>query len=317
MKESAPGSTGLTIEFYKKYFKYFGRYFVDILNSEDELPLLFKDSIVKLIPKNNNDVKTINDLKPISLTNIDYRIYTKVLANRLRIIADKIIGDHQTCSIKGRRIMDNLNLLRDVISETDYTGLELFILSVDQSKAFDRIRHKYLFKLLEYINFGDFMLRGIKRIYDESYAKIVVNNTLCKNIKIKSGLKQGCALSMLLYIMCIEELIFRIKNNNHIKGYILNTTNKHECKAGGYADDIAGLLANYECIDHFFNEFKEWGRVSSAILNVEKTKILALNSKYKEFNGIKFISTPKILGIEFNNKGVTINNINKALDNIK
>jgi hypothetical protein len=100
MKESAPGSTGLTIEFYKTY----GKYFVEILNSEDELPLLFKESIVKLIPKNNNDVKTKNDLRPISLTNIDYRIYTKVLANRLRIIADKIIGDHQTCSIKGRII---------------------------------------------------------------------------------------------------------------------------------------------------------------------------------------------------------------------
>ena len=159
MKESAPGNTGLTIGFYKKYFKYFGKYFVEILNSEDELPLLFKESIVKLIPKNNNDVKTINDLRPISLTNIDYRIYTKVLANRLRIIADKIIGDHQTCSIKGRRIMDNLNLIRDVISESDYTGFELFILSVDQSKAFDRISHKYLFKLLEHINFGDFILR--------------------------------------------------------------------------------------------------------------------------------------------------------------
>ena len=198
MKESAPGNTGLTIGFYKKYFKYFGKYFVEILNSEDELPLFFKDSIVKLIPKNSNDLKTINDLRPISLTNIDYRIYTKVLANRLRIIADKIIGDHQTCSIKGRRIIDNLNLIRDVISESDYTGFELFILSVDQSKAFDRISHKYLFKLLEHINFGDFILRGIKRMYDNSCAKIVVNNTLCEEIKIKSGLKQVCALSMLL-----------------------------------------------------------------------------------------------------------------------
>jgi hypothetical protein len=317
MKESAPGNTGLTIGFYKKYFKYFGKYFVEILNSEDELPLLFKDSIVKLIPKNSNDLKTINDLRPISLTNIDYRIYTKVLANRLRIIADKIIGDHQTCSIKGRRIIDNLNLIRDVISESDYTGFELFILSVDQSKAFDRISHKYLFKLLEHINFGDFILRGIKRMYDNSCAKIVVNNTLCEEIKIKSGLKQGCALSMLLYIMCIEELIVRIKKNTHIKGYILNTTNKHECKAGGYADDIAGLLTNYECIEPFFNEFKEWGRVSSAILNVEKTKILALNSKFREYNGIKFINTLKILGIEFNHKGVTRNNVDKILENIK
>jgi hypothetical protein len=65
----------------------------------------------------------------------------------------------------------------------------------------------------------------------------------------------------------------------------------------------------------FFNEFKEWGRVSSAILNVEKTKILALNSKFREYNGIKFINTLKILGIEFNHKGVTRNNVDKILKN--
>ena len=49
MKESAPGSTGLTIGFYKKYFQYFGEYFVAMLNSDNELPLLFKESIVKLM----------------------------------------------------------------------------------------------------------------------------------------------------------------------------------------------------------------------------------------------------------------------------
>jgi hypothetical protein len=104
MNESATGSSGLTIGFYKKYLKHFGAYFVEILNSGEELPDLFKESIVKLIPKNNNDLKFINDLRPISLRTIDYRIYTKVPANRMRIIADKIIGDHQSCSIKNRRI---------------------------------------------------------------------------------------------------------------------------------------------------------------------------------------------------------------------
>ena len=98
---------------------------------------------------------------------------------------------------------------------------------------------------------------------------------------------------MLLYIICLEELIIRIKNNNQIHGYVLNTTNRYECKTGGYADDIAGMLKSYECIEHFFDEFKEWGHVSGAILNVEKTKILALNSKYKEYNGIKFTDTLK------------------------
>ncbi len=67
----------------------------------------------------------------------------------------------------------------------------------------------------------------------------------------------------------------------------------------------------------FFKEFKEWGNVSAAILNVEKTKTLALNSIHNEFEGIKFIKEMKILGIEFNNKGITNNNINKIIENIK
>ena len=317
MKVSAPGSTGLTIGFYKKYFQYFGEYFVAMLNSDDELPLLFKESIVKLIPKNNNKVKTINDLRPISLTNIDYRIYTKILANRLRIVSNLVIGDHQTCSIKGRRINDNINLIRDVIFESNNTGSELFLLSVDQSKAFDRISHKYLFKLLEHMNFGSFILNSVKKIYNKSYCKIVVNNTLSENVMINSGLKQGCALSMLLYILCIEELIVRIKNNSLIKGIVVNAINRYECKAGGYADDICGFIKDYNCINVFFNEFKQWGTVSSAILNVDKTKILALNSGYSEYNNIKFTNQLKVLGIEFNKNGVMRENVDKVINKIE
>ena len=317
MKESAPGSSGLTIGFYKKYFKFFGQYFVEMVNSEEELPVLFKESIVKLIPKNNNNIKTINDLRPISLTNIDYRIYTKVLANRMRLVADTVIKDHQTCSIRGRRINDNINLIRDVIFECENNGSELFILSVDQSKAFDRISHKYLFKLLKHLNFGPFITSAIMRIYDRSCAKIVINNSFCKTITLKSSLKQGCALSMLLYIICIEELIVRIENNNLIKGMILNVNNKYEAKASGYADDIAGLLRDRASMREFFREFQEWGKVSAAILNVEKTKILALNSADSEFEGIKFIKELKILGVEFNEKGITNNNLKVVIEKIK
>ena len=288
-----------------------------MINSGEELPTLFKESVVKLIPKNNNSIKSINDLRPISLTNIDYRIYTKALANRMRIIADKVIKDHQTCSIRGRRINDNINLIRDVIFECENNGSELFILSVDQSKAFDRISHKYLFKLLKHMNFGPFITSAIMRIYDKSCAKVVVNNSLCKTVTLKSSLKQGCALSMLLYIICIEELIVRIENNNKIKGVVLNTINKYECKASGYADDIAGMLRDRDSVSEFFKEFQEWGKVSAAILNVEKTKILAVNSNDTEFEGIQFIQEMKILGIEFNNKGITNKNVNTVIEKIK
>jgi hypothetical protein len=77
---------------------------------------------------------------------------------------------------------------------------------------------------------------------------------MCDLIYIISGLKQGCALSILLYILCIEELIIRIKLNDRIKGHFLNMYNKQECKAAWYADDISGFLQTLESIGLFFNE---------------------------------------------------------------
>ena len=80
------------------------------------------ESKIKLIPKNNKEIKGINDLRPISLTNFEYRILTKILANRFRSIAHKIINDHQTCSIFERRMYDNIWLLNDLYVEEANRG---------------------------------------------------------------------------------------------------------------------------------------------------------------------------------------------------
>ena len=58
---------------------------------------------------------------------------------------------------------------------------------------------------------------------------------------------------MLLYILCIEKLIVRIKNNSLIKGIVVYAINRYECKAGGYADDICEFIKDYNCINVFFD----------------------------------------------------------------
>ena len=187
---------------------------------------------------------------------------------------------------------------------------------MDQSKAFDRLSHRYLFKLLDHMELGTLISGSVKRIYKQSFTKIVVNSTVTEKIMIKSGVKQGCSLSMFLYILCIEELLTRIKLNKDIKGLKFNIYNRFECKAVGYADDIAGTLIDYQSIGLFFQEFKDWGGISGAILNTNKTQILALNSNYTNYEGIQFINSLKILGIEFNRNGVSKNNIIKAIENL-
>ena len=152
---------GLPISFYKKYFKFFGSHFVDILNSKDDLPPCFKETIIKMIPKNDNETKGINDLRPISLTNFEYRIYTKILSQRLRKIIGNVISESQTCSMPRRRISDNIIMVNDILNDSQYKSKELFLISVDQSKAFDSISHRYLFKLVKHMKFGDFISDSI------------------------------------------------------------------------------------------------------------------------------------------------------------
>jgi hypothetical protein len=232
MKGSSPGPNGLTLGFYKKYFPFFGVHFVEILNdNEKNLSDTFNKINIKLIPKNNKKTKSINDLRPISLTNYEYRIFTKVLANRLHKISNILIGEHQTCGILGRRMNDNIILLRDLIEDAKRKKKKLNVISVDQKKAFDSISHNYLFGLLENLNMGDFMYKNIKRLYVNSYATIIVNKLRSEKIKIKSSIKQGCALSMMLYVIAIEELLLRIKKNENIKGYEENILKKYELKA--------------------------------------------------------------------------------------
>ena len=112
MQDSAPGSNGLSIGFFKKFFPLFGQHFVEILNdSEALLPEVFNETIIKLIMKNLNEIKGVNDLRPISLTNFEYRIFTKVLFNRFKRLSPYLFIDCQTCSVGNHDIIAcSLNL---------------------------------------------------------------------------------------------------------------------------------------------------------------------------------------------------------------
>jgi hypothetical protein len=148
MKSSSPGPNGLTLRFYKKFFPFFGQNLVQMLNNiKHDIAKNFRDSIIKFIPKNDKKDKSINDYRPISITNYEYRIFTKILTNRLVQLNDKIFKNYQFRSIKGKIINSIIHMTRDMI-------LDLFIMSIGQNKAFDNIDHSYLFNLLKHVKIG-------------------------------------------------------------------------------------------------------------------------------------------------------------------
>ena len=98
----------------------------------------WNQAIITLIPK-KGDTKYQKYWRPISLLCTDYKILTKILANRLKHILPEIISEEQSCSIPNRTIFNNLFLTRDIITYTKEKKNHFYLLQIDQEKAFDKI----------------------------------------------------------------------------------------------------------------------------------------------------------------------------------
>ena len=91
----------------------------------------------------------MKNYKPISLLTVDYKIYAKVMANRLKTCLHSLIHSDQTGFLKGEYIGNNIRLILDVIDYTDTSDIPGAILLLDIEKAFDSVRHDFLFQVLK------------------------------------------------------------------------------------------------------------------------------------------------------------------------
>ena len=132
--QKKPGSDGITVEFYKIFWNNIKEFYVNSINYSFEtgsLTELQKQSIITIIPKQNKYLTILDNWRPISLLNVDYKITTKVIANRVKHLITKIIHNSQTGFIKGRYIGENIRLLFEIIDnaeEENKPGLIFFTL---------------------------------------------------------------------------------------------------------------------------------------------------------------------------------------------
>ena len=114
---------------------------------------------------------------------------------------------------------------------------------------------------------------------------------------------------MMLYVLAIEELLLKIKKNNNINGYVVSNDRVTEIKVTAYADDVCGYTVDESSTKEFFNEFDRWGEISGASLNKDKTQYIKVNGEDGE--------DVKVLGIWFNNNGISNNNLENIFNKIK
>ena len=217
----SPGNDGLTIEFYKAFWKKIGNDLIDCFNysyEHGELTITQRQAIISLIEKYGKDRFYIKNWRPISLLNVDYKIVTKTLAMRLKKVLPEIIHIDQSGYVEGRQIFESIRLIQDLMEITKNDNIPGIMLLVDFEKAFDSIEWSFMYDALNKLNFGNEFIRWVKLLYTNISSCLVNNGTSTKYFTLTRGLRQGDPLSGYLFIVVLELLAEKIHQEKSIKG---------------------------------------------------------------------------------------------------
>ena len=296
----SPGDDEITPEFYQTFSHTLAPILAEVYNNiwlRDEMTISMRNGIIQLIYKKKSTPTELKFWRPITLLNLDYKILTKILAGRLKCAMDYLLKPNQSSGVKERDILDNILNLKNLIEYTKAKNLQAAFISLDNEKAFDRIEINYMLKVLEKYKFSEYYLRWIKIIYNDITSQVMVNGKLTEKNDIKRSVRQGCPMSMLLYVLCLEPLIDRINKNPQIKGIKIPNCYE-EIKTIQHADDMTVMIASDMSYVALEQENNLFSKVSGSKINMEKTEVL----KYGNFEAIPKIyikETIKVLGCYF------------------
>ena len=164
--------------------------------------------------------------RPISLLNLGYKIFTTILKNRMQKTLGNIIGSNQTAAIKNRTILHTLPTIRDTTDISNKLNKNLSVISLDFLKAFDRLDWNFIFQALEKFGYGKNFLHLIRIYYTRIQSKVKINGLLSEPFILSKGMRQGCSLSMLLYVIVVEVLANFIIADKRIPGVQIGVTRR-------------------------------------------------------------------------------------------
>jgi len=155
-----------------------------------------REGLLRFLYK-KDDKRLPKNWRPISLLNTDYKLASKVITERLKLVMSSIVHQDQTCGVVGRSISSNLDLILDtlvMIDKTDETGI---LDTLDQEKFFDGADHEILMWTLAKFGFGPSFCRWVNIFYNDVFSRIICNGSLSAPVFLQRGVRQGCPLSPL------------------------------------------------------------------------------------------------------------------------
>jgi exonuclease III len=217
--KTACGPDGIGTAFLKQFWQYFR---VPLINyctfcfRTGQLSDSFRTAAVRLIPK-KGDIGDIKNWRPISLLNCVYKIISKAINNRLTKINEIVCSRGQKGFTRNRYIQECLINIIENIAYCNKNNISSFLLSIDQAKAFDTIRHDYLSAVYRFFGMGDYMCNLLNVITTGRNASIILDDgSLSNSFDLDCSAPQGNGPSPNIFNLGQQILIFRIEFDPNI-----------------------------------------------------------------------------------------------------
>lgn len=208
--DRAPGPDGINARFIQTYW--------DLLKPRveqevyrffrtKEMPRELAKANMVLIPKCDAPTK-VTDYRSISVCNVIYKVISKILANRLKPIIPSLVHANQVAFTPGRDISDQVILMREVLHTFSQSTFRqpAFCLKSDLSKAFDRMSWNFVDKVLELHGLPSVFSAWIMACIRSNWFTILFQGSGGGFITPCRGIRQGCALSPYVFILCMNIL---------------------------------------------------------------------------------------------------------------
>ena len=333
--DKAPGVTGFTNEFYKEFHKDLNIWILNYIKytkQEETLSFMQKRGAITLIPKGDKDKRELGNWRPITLLNTLYKLISAILAKKIKKVLPRLIGKEQKGFVDGRNIADAIRGVYDTIDYATNNKRRGIMLAIDFKKAFDSIAFAFIKAVLKFFKFSNKLIEWIMILLKEFVVEVVQAGNISKTINIERGCRQGDPIASLLFILCIEILLIKIRTSDKVQPFKLTyqfnplrlaTINKY---MEGFADDITlSIENNRESIVGVTKEIEKFGNLSGLRINKDKTQAMIFGHNSENTRptidtmGFEWVKEIKILGVTItcNLKNMEIQNFNSKYEVIE
>lgn len=321
----AAGRDGIVPEF----IKYGGEEMVKCLQnlfqkiwSQKKIPQDWENNIIIPIFKKGCQTKCEN-YRPICLSSVVYKLYTRILEQRLRRLVEHDLEEEQAGFRPGRQTQDHIFSLRMAVEKAWDRGRRLFLAFLDLKAAFDSIPRQEIWNALQEKRVPSDLISAIKSVYQDPKGIVRLNGSESEPFRFYKGVKQGDSLSPLLFIVCMDEVwkVCKRRTPRTTVGYW--NLIPVQAQALLYADDVVLIADTREKLQAAVDEWSEELLRKGMEINATKSKVMLVGREDEDHplitcNGVPLekVDTYQYLGTIFCRDGridqEVLNRVKKA-----